>query len=355
MANDKSVRGIDPTSWRVEILPTPKGLPRGAALGFCGGHPVGRAESPRKGASGCWWPKNNPELLKFGKKTSPAAGSASGRTIPGRFREGDSGTLRALVWTLDDAKLTGRELECGSYKSCWATACAGEVVIGIGIPHSEPGKRSPNRGLVWRNGSLVAEISATSDVSLTATDGVRLAGSIMGRATLWPSASGDALDLSPKGMTMSEVHDLDGELQIGSVFKGMRAQPAVWRGSAASFSSLIPKGFQTGVAYSGAGGFQVGYVREKEMTANGTPGSCNRAVLWQSDANRWIDLNALLPEKKYNASIAWSIELSGDDVRVCGQADYVEIQNSGTKNESHAVPVSHPVLWTAKLLQKSKI
>ena len=43
------------------------------------------------------------------------------------------------------------------------------------------------------------------------------------------------------------------------------------------------------------------------------------------------------------------IEICGDAVRVCGEASRYEVRGAGTPQESHYVPVAHPVLWTARL------
>jgi hypothetical protein len=186
-------------------------------------------------------------------------------------------------------------------------------------------------------------------VRLAATDGTRMAGSVGRGATLWPSATATPIDLAPEGMMASHVEALDGEWQIGTVWKGMCARAGLWRGTAASFCDLTPKGFQAASAYGGAKGFQVGFVRRKDTTRNGSTGCDHRATIWQGAADRWFDLNALLPEKNYNASVAWAIEVRGDEVRVCGSASQYEVSSPGTAEESHFEPVSHPVLWTARL------
>jgi hypothetical protein len=82
---------------------------------------------------------------------------------------------------------------------------------------------------------------------------------------------------------------------------------------------------------------------------SGSEGSDNRAVLWEGSADRWFDLNALLPGQKYNASIAWAIEIRDDAVRLCSEANRYEAKDPGTPYECHVVPVAHPVLWTARL------
>src|SRR5262249_8119714 len=234
-------------------------------------------------------------------------------------------------------------------ESTWALAAGGGAVVGVGSPPRQPGVRACKVGLLWRDGANPAVIAAGGDVTLFATDGTRLAGSIDGRATLWPSATATSIDLAPQGMPMSEVQALDGELQIGIAFKGMCARAALWRGTAASFCDLTPQGFESARALDGMNGFQVGFVRVKDTTGNGGTGEDNRAVLWQNAANRWFDLNALLPEKKYNASVAWAIEIRDDIVRICGEASRYELKNPGTPYETHMVPVAHPVLWSSRL------
>ncbi len=148
---------------------------------------------------------------------------------------------------------------------------------------------------------------------------------------------------------MSEVAALDGELQVGTAWKGMCARAGLWHGTAASFVDLTPRGFKAGQVSGGSRGYQVGFVRARDLTKDGTPGSDNRAVLWQGAADRWLDLNALLPASEYNASMAKAIMVHGDRVLVCGEANRYEVTHAGTRQESHAVPIAHPVLWTAQL------
>ena len=50
------VLGIDAASWQVRLLPHPNRFTRSRALGFCGGHPVGMAETARAKSHACWWP-----------------------------------------------------------------------------------------------------------------------------------------------------------------------------------------------------------------------------------------------------------------------------------------------------------
>ncbi len=214
---------------------------------------------------------------------------------------------------------------------------------------AKPGEYARKVGLVWRNGSGPAVVSAESDVALNATDGTAVAGNVRGKAALWSSPTAAPTLLHPEKLFMSEVKALDGDVQAGSAWKGMRSRAAIWRGSAESFVDVTPKAFQVGIISASAVGYQVGSVRAKENTKNGTPGSDNRALLWQGAADRTFDLHALLEGTPYNASMAMAIEVEGDVVRICGQASRYEVDRAGTPHEQHVVPEAVPVVWTGRL------
>ena len=349
MAANTGVTGIDPDSWQVTILPFPRGFSRGSVYGFCDGHAVGHAETVRAGSFGCWWPDGKAERLSLEGKKYVVSARAGGDIIPGLWRE-ESSEMRAAAWALEKGKLRARVLHTEAFDQTWASASGGGVVVGMARQHAEPGRRAGTVGVVWRGDEEAVIVSAERDVSLYATDGTRLAGSIHGRATLWSSPNASPIDLSPKGMEMSEVQALDGNIQIGTAFKGFRAHAGFWRGSAESFTSLTPKGFQTSRTSDGRQGYQVGFVRKKDTTRGGSGGSDNCAVIWQSAPDRWFDLNALLPSSKYNASRALAIDIRGDVVQIGGEASRYEPYHPGTPQESHAVPVAHPVIWTARLI-----
>jgi hypothetical protein len=192
-------------------------------------------------------------------------------------------------------------------------------------------------------------VAAPGSIAWRTTDGTAVAGSIDGRAAWWPALDAEPIDLTPTDVMSSEVDGLDDGLQIGIAWKGLCARAALWRGDAASFTDLTPHGFETAGAHAGARGWQVGYVRAKDTTRDGSTGSDNRAVLWQGAPDRWVDLNALLPARRYNASVAWAIAVVGDELRVCGEASRYEARDPDTARESHFVPVAHPVVWTARL------
>jgi hypothetical protein len=349
MATKTALPGIVPDSWIVTILPLPKRFSRGAAHGFCNGHAVGRAETARAKSLACWWPDGKPELLGFDDHEYIGCGLAAGDLIPGYWMN-DSSAMRAVAWRFRNGHLVSSLLHDNAYDSTWGTAAGGDAVIGVGTPPQTPGQRQLKVGLVWKEGAQPGVLSvANGIVAVFATDGTRVAGSVDGRAHFWPSVDAAPIDLSPKGMAMSEIQAIDGELQVGMAFKGFRARAGLWRGTADSFEDLTPKGFQTARALGATGGFQVGFVRVKDTTPNGSGGSDNRAAIWQGAAGRWFDLNALLPATKYNASTASGIHIRGDVLQVCGQATRYEATHPGTKYEDHAVPVAHPVIWSARL------
>jgi hypothetical protein len=349
MAAKTGVTGIDPDSWQVTILPFPKGFSRGSVYGFCGGHAVGHAETTRAGSFGCWWPGGKAERLSLEGKKYVVSARASGEIIPGLWRE-ESSEMRAAAWAVQDGRLVARVLHSKAFDQTWASASGGGLVVGMAKQPAEPGVRTRTVGVVWRGNENAMTVSADGDVSLFATDGTRLAGSVHGRAMLWPAIGAPPIDLSPPKMSMSEVQALDGDLQVGLAFNGFRAHAGLWRGSPESFISLTPKGFQTSRASGSMRGYQVGFVRKKDTTRGGSGGSDNLAVVWQGAADRWFDLNALLPSSKYNASRALAIDIQGNTLQIGGEASQYELFHPGTPQESHAVPVAHPVIWTARLI-----
>jgi hypothetical protein len=333
------------------VLPGVLQLPqRCAPVGMHGdGHAVGHAETPRSGSFGCWWPDRKPERLSLEGRKYITSGRAGGNIIPGLWRE-KSSEMRAAAWIAHHGQLVARILHTNAFDQTWGSASGGGVVIGMGRPPATPGQYTRAVGIVWRGEDEPVTVAADGDVALYATDGTRLAGNVHGRAMLWPSPNAAPVDLSPKGMQMSEVQALDGELQIGTAFKGFRARAGIWRGTADSFVDLTPNGYQTARASGALRGYQVGSVRRKDTTRGGSAGSDNCAVVWQGSADRWVDLNALLPSATYNASTALAIDIRGDVLQIGGEASRYQLYHPGPQ-ESHAVPVAHPVIWTARLIQ----
>ena len=341
--------GIDPASWQVTVLPLPKRFTRGVANGFCGGHPAGSVEAARGKSAACWWPDGAPELLTLEGFKDLSAGIAAGDVVPGHWNKSATGAMGAALWRVNGGSLAAANLHSKEYERTWATAAGGASAVGVGTPKSKPGSCAKDVGLVWSGVGDPAVVTGDGQVLLLATDGTRLAGSINGRAALWRTASEQAVDLAPAGMPASEVRALTEAYEAGVAFKGMCARATLWRGTAASCSDLTPDGFETARIFGASGPYQVGFVRRKDTTRNGSTGSDNRASLWRGTAGAWFDLNSLLPSDKYNASSASALEIRGQQIRICGEASRYEAAHAGTRNESHAVPVAHPVLWTARL------
>ena len=341
------IQGIDPGSWEVALLPYPKGFTRSKALGFCGGHPVGMVETARRKSQACWWPNGMPELLTLDGYKELRALVARGSAIPGSWTKGASSG--AVAWHLRDGKLLAVNLHDKQFERTWAECAEHGLVLGVGMPKGKLGARASDRGLVWREDGSRQEIVADGDVCVKGSDGVRIVGSVNGRAALWPDVQSAHVDLNPAGYMSSEAHALDGETQAGIVFKGFKARAALWSGRAESFVDLTPDGYEVSRAFHAAQGLQVGLVRRTDSTPNGSSSLADQAALWQGASDKWMDLNSLLPPASgLNASAAWSIASQGDRVQVCGEAARCEVSEPGTNRESHFVPAAQAVVWTAR-------
>jgi hypothetical protein len=340
---------IDPSSWDVAVLPLPKRFTRAKALGFCGGHAVGMVESSRGKSQACWWPGDQPELLSLGAYKELQALSARGDRIAGSWSKGSSGARGAVVWRLNEGTLVGTDLHDRRFEQTWAECAEHGFVLGVGVHKGRLGARPPDSGLVWRDDGTCIEVPGAEDVCLKGTDGTRLVGSVGGRGAFWPAAGEAAVDLAPPGFISSEVYAIDGDTQVGVVFKGITARAALWKGSADSFADLTPADYQVSRAFHASHGWQVGFVRQKDVTRNGSSNLADQAALWQGSSDRWIDLNALLPaESGWNASVAWSIEWRDDRLQICGEASQYEVSDPGTDRESHFVPAAQAVIWRAR-------
>ena len=343
----EALTGIHPGSWQATLLPHPRKFSRGKALGFCGDTPVGLAETARAKVAACWWPDGAPELLALEGQPDLSVLFARGDTIPGSWTR-KNGTRGAAVWRLVNGVLEGRDLHDKRFEQTWAEGAGGGLVVGSGTHKGKLGARPKDSGLVWDAAGNLREITGDQDICLRATDGTRFIGNLDGHATLWPAFGAAPVDLAPPNMPASEVYAMDGDRQIGYAFKGLAAHAVVWSGTAASAIDLTPAGFAEARAFDGAHGFQVGLVRERSTTANGSSACDDRAVIWQGAPDRWFDLNAILPAP-FNASNAWAIRVTGDRLLVCGEATQVDVSDPGTPRESHFVPRAQAVLWTARL------
>jgi hypothetical protein len=343
------ITGIDPSSWQVTLLPYPKGFTRSTALGFCGGHPVGMAERARGKSQACWWPDGRAELLALDGYKDLRVRSARDDAIPGSWSKGSSGASGAVVWRLRDGALVGTDLHDRRFEKTWAECTDRGVVLGVGVHKERLGARPADSGLVWRGDGTCEEIVAAGDVCLEGTDGTRIVGSADGRAAFWLDAQSAPVDLNPHGFHGSEANAIDGDIQAGIVFKGMSARAALWRGTADSFVDMTPDGYEVARILHAAHGWQVGLVRRRDLTRNGSSSLADQAALWQGSHERWVDLNAMLPAQSgLNASAAWSIDVREGRIQICGEAARYEISDPDTDRESHYSPSAQAVVWTAR-------
>jgi RNA polymerase sigma factor (sigma-70 family) len=156
-----------------------------------------------------------------------------------------------------------------------------------------------------------------------ATDGFKQVGSGYGVATggqehalLWSSTAASAIDLNPNGFVSSQAYGIGGLQIVGhgttlnntGTLTGLEPLHALlWTGgSAASAVDLSPSGFFSSLAAATNGRQQVGF-------GNATNDYSEHALLWNSSAKNFVDLNQFLPTGFHNAD-ANSINAQGDIV-----------------------------------------
>jgi len=341
---------IDPVSWQCLLLPFPKRFSRGRAFGFALGGAVGTSENARAKVAATWWRDGAPELLTLEGAESVNVGRAHGHLIPGNWTKGKGSRMGAAMWTVRNGATVGVDLHDPEFERTWATGSGADLVLGAGTVKGKVGQSAYDVGLVWRDGGdRVSIVDARGDVSLICSDGTRIGGSVSGRAALWNTLKATAIDLAPDTHPASEIYALDGDVQAGVAFSKLHARAGLWRGTADSFSDITPKGHEVGGIYGGARGFQVGLVRAKDTTRNGSASLADKASLWQGTADSWFDLNAFVP-KPFNASAAGAITFVGERLWICGSAMRYEASDPGTPRESHYLPQAQAVLWTAQLI-----
>ncbi|MDX2117112.1 MAG: hypothetical protein SFY96_02905 [Planctomycetota bacterium] len=344
---------ILPSSWTVILLPPPKRFCSSKAIGFCAGWVLGTARTSAGKSAACWWPAGEPTLLSLPPHKELSVVAADGKCAAGSWSKSKSGRRGAVAWRAQGGSLIGRDLHDPRFETSWATGVGGDLIVGVGTHKGKLGKAPPASGLVWRSSGKLIQINADRDVCLSATDGTRIAGTIDGRATLWPSFESSPIDLAPDRTPASEVRAIDADTQIGYGFDRHGARALVWRGSPDSVVDLTPKGFQEARAFAGTCGFQVGFIRPRATTKDGIAASEDRAVIWNSSAEHWVDLNALLPAP-FNASIAWAIRIDGDVIEVCGEALQVRLKHTGTSDTPPELKEPLAILWRGRLAPSPK-
>jgi hypothetical protein len=223
----------------------------------------------------------------------------------------------------------------------------GGAQVGFGVPKVKKGEHAKDRALLWQgsNEVFVLRSSADADATSFGTDGEFQVGSIGNKAALWRGPDSEPVIIGgDKGY--SEAHAVrDGE-QVGTLWKGMCARAAMWKGTPDSLIDLTPNGFQSAWAADCAGGFQVGYVKKKDLTPSGSSSMNTRAAVWNG-TNEFFDLQTLLPAP-WNTSAATSIEIVGDTIRIVGEAVNVVTTGPGLQ-ASEAMAESTVIVWEGKL------
>lgn len=344
----------DPSRWSVEILPLPPRQSRARATAICGGFAVGSAAGRGGRDAPRWWPEGRPEPLECGDRKNLAVRGGSGRVVAGFF-ERPSGGGGAVGWRLEDGRLVGRDLHpAEGWEKTLALGAGGDAYAGFGRRKAPRGARVPDQALAWRgDGTMVALPAAEEggEAMAHATDGLEVVGNAGRtggqRAALWP-LDGSRLELLGDTASLSEAYGVrDGE-QVGVRWSRRGSAPALWRGTAASFVDLTPRGFAGGAAWGCAAGVQVGLVQEQAVTRGGAASLFTRAALWCGDAASFVDLQALLPGE-WNASSAQAIDLVDGVLCVAGCVEQVAIENEMTPRESHWLAAQQGVLWKTPL------
>lgn len=337
-----------PSDWSVALLPPPRRFCSSKAIGFCAGEVVGSVRTRAGKSAACWWPAGDPTLLSLPPHKDLGVIAADGIAAAGSWSKSKSGKRGAVVWRAEGTSLNGHDLHDSRFEASWATGVGGDLIVGVGTHKGKLGMAPPDSGLVWRGSGELVQINADHDVCLCATDGTCIAGTIDGRAALWPSFDSSPIDLAPDRTPACEVRAIDGDTQVGYGFERHGARALVWRGSPDSAIDLTPVGFQEARAFGATHGFQVGFVRPKANAEDGIAATDDRAVIWGGSAKHWVDLNALLPPP-FNASIAWAIRIDGDVIEVCGEALHVLLDHTRAPASRPELNEPRAVLWRGRL------
>lgn len=345
----------DPSRWTVEILPSPPRQPRSRAFGLCGGFAVGSAAGAGGRDAPRWWPQGRPAPVEFDGKKHLSVRGASGRGVAGFWDRPSGGHGGAVGWRLEGDELLGMDLHPATgWEWTAALGAGGGGFAGYGLPKGAKGTKEVERALFWEgNGAMVALPAAEEkgEAMAMATDGRQVvgnAGRVGGqRAALW-AADGSRLELLGDDASLSEAYGVgDGE-QVGVRWSRRGSAPALWRGTAASFVDLTPRGAVAGAAWGCAAGFQAGFVQEREATRSGTASLLTRAALWRGDAASFVDLHALVPPE-WNASSAQAIDLVDGVLCIAGCVEQVGIENETTPRESHWLAAQRGAVWRTRL------
>jgi hypothetical protein len=325
---------LDLRSWRVALLPLPKGRTTARALCFAGEDVLGLAEARRIGTVPCLWTAGAPEVIREPpgfEAWHGARGELVGRLVAG---EQEHAALRVAR----DGGFVITDLHPAGYARSYATGCADGQQVGYGQPDGQPGPAPAiERALLWAGtGGSVVELAGPDPTrqtrALAVSGGVQVGEygrNFTLQAAMWRGSAQSMVALHPVApagyppdvQTSAAYGAGDGQ-QVGVVAwkKKPLAAPdlraALWTGSAESFVDLTPVRARHAQARACAGGFQVGWVSRLADF------SMTRAVLWHGSAIDAIDLHAPVP-KPWNRSAAADIQVEGGRVRILGTVSHM--------------------------------
>ncbi|MFO0935454.1 MAG: hypothetical protein U0798_02935 [Gemmataceae bacterium] len=340
-------------NWNVILLPNPKKSTDAIATGFCGTHPVGLATNSRGGTFPCWWPNGQAMPIEIPGYKDLELGHAKGHAIPITSSKKNANAL--VMQLVDNHELSLHVLSHPKgYSMTGVYSCADEIAAGMGKPKS--GKDSVP--LLWRkDGTSLALFSGDYDGYATATDGKTVGGWVgfphSKRAILWSIDGEKVVDLTPQNTFSAMVNDVDGNDQVGCCYVETEHSPALcqaalWHGSADTHVNLTPNFAESATAKSCAPGCQVGSFSKRDRVGQGETSCLTRAILWHGNADNTIDLHGMLPPE-WNASAAFAVERSADQIRIAGEASLIEVTDPNGPNERHTLDKKVAVLWVGSL------
>jgi hypothetical protein len=268
--------------------------------------------------------------------------------IIGFWSAGGGSKIGAVMWRLrEDGQLEEIELHPDGFTKTYGMALGGDAQVGFGAPKVKKGERERDHALIWRGSKNVKILksSGEQDAFAYGTDGTQHVGRIGRQAALWQDDDAEPIILATKAPGSEAQSVRDGQ-QVGTVWKGFFSRAALWNGKPDAHVDLTPAGFETGWAADCARQFQIGYIKKKDATPNGSSNMESRAVLWHG-SSEYLDLHQFVPDG-WNVSRANCIEFDGDSVRIVGVAEKVVTSGAGTQS-SQALAESTIIIWEGKL------
>ena len=316
-------------SLTVKVLPSPKLRLIARGGGFWMGDAFGEAESGKGGASvAVLWPGGQVEELKLPKVKEPELAFARGADAVGTIQA--RGGSHAALFKRSREGIALTDLHSKAYAKTWARGCDGAQQVGGGEPKDSERNET---ALLWTPDKVV-ELHGPEPNRMTnahgVADGIQVGvygPSSEQHAMLWRGTTASAVNLNPSDKHISEANAVaDGEI-VGFSALGewpdFVMRPCLWRGDAASWTDLLPDGYEGGSADHCAAGFQVGvaHVTLKEEVSH--------AMLWGGSAKEFLDLHTAVKDFPFNRSSARALLIEGRKLRIVGSASVMTRDGTG--------------------------